>query len=78
LISFNGVSYGLNDFPPPEQNKPGTPEDGGEHARQDESPGDEGDKLFALDPIFVDVEIVLAIRNETSGQMKGVERLASA
>jgi hypothetical protein len=50
LISFNGVSYGLNDFPPPEQNKPGTPEDGGEHARQDESPGDEGDKLERIIP----------------------------
>jgi hypothetical protein len=34
LISFNGVSYSLNAFPLPEQNKPGTPEDGGQHARQ--------------------------------------------
>jgi hypothetical protein len=29
LISFNGTSYSLDAFPLPEQNKPGTPEDGG-------------------------------------------------
>jgi AAA domain len=34
LIQFNGASYSLDAFPPPEENKPGTPDDGGHHARQ--------------------------------------------
>jgi X-X-X-Leu-X-X-Gly heptad repeat protein len=41
LVSFNGPSYSLDAFPLPEQNKPGTPEDGGQHAHQ----VDEEDKL---------------------------------
>jgi predicted P-loop ATPase len=46
LLKFNGASYGLDAFPipaPEEQNKPGTPEDGGHHARQPVE--DEEDKL---------------------------------
>jgi RecA-family ATPase len=38
LIKFNGASYGLDVFPipaPEEHTKPGTPEDGGHHARQE-------------------------------------------
>src|SRR5262249_18734010 len=31
LLSFNGVAYPLELFPQPEQNKPGSPEDGGQH-----------------------------------------------
>jgi hypothetical protein len=48
LISFNGASYGLEAFPLPEQNEPGTPEDGGHHARQEQDEdanGEGGDKL---------------------------------
>src|SRR5262249_27922670 len=33
LVSFNEASYSLDAFPLPEQNKPGSPEDGGQHAR---------------------------------------------
>jgi RecA-family ATPase len=36
LIEFNGASYPLGAFPLPEQNKSGSPEDGGHHARQDD------------------------------------------
>jgi len=36
LLSFNGATYPLDLFPLPEQNKPGSPEDGGHHARQRE------------------------------------------
>jgi len=35
LISFSEVSYPLESFPLPEQNKPGSPEDGGHHARHE-------------------------------------------
>jgi AAA domain len=35
LLSFNGASYPLELFPQPEQSKPGSPEDGGQHARQE-------------------------------------------
>ena len=35
LISFNGATYPLELFPQPEQSKPGSPEDGGQHARQE-------------------------------------------
>jgi hypothetical protein len=43
VIDFNSASYGLDVFPsPPEDIKPGTPEDGGHHARQE---SDEDDKL---------------------------------
>jgi hypothetical protein len=49
LISFNGGSYSLDAFPLPEQTTPGTPDDGGHHARQDEGEQgaheDSGDKL---------------------------------
>jgi hypothetical protein len=44
LLGFNGAHYSLDSFPPPvepEQNKSGTPEDGGQHERQQVS----GDKL---------------------------------
>src|SRR6516165_3165703 len=41
LISFNGTSYSLEAFPLPEQNKPGTPEDGGHHERQQGGDEDE-------------------------------------
>jgi hypothetical protein len=34
LISFNGASYPLDAFPLPEPTGPGTPDDGGHHARQ--------------------------------------------
>src|SRR5262249_11427533 len=34
-ISFNEASYPLELFPQPEQSKPGSPEDGGQHARQE-------------------------------------------
>jgi hypothetical protein len=44
LIKFNGSSYGLEAFPLPEQTKPGSPEDGGHHARQP-ADEDEEDKL---------------------------------
>ena len=46
LISFNGATYPLDLFPLREQNKPGSPEDGGHHARQREDEiHQEGDKL---------------------------------
>src|SRR5215471_11528846 len=47
LLSFNGASYPLDAFPQPEQNKPGSPEDGGQHERQrDDEAHDKGeDKL---------------------------------
>src|SRR5262249_24795257 len=47
LISFNGASYPLDSFPLPEQNKPGSPEDGGHHARQrnEDQTHEGGDKL---------------------------------
>ena len=46
LLSFNGASYPLDSFPLPEQSKPGSPEDGGHHARQREDEvHQEGDKL---------------------------------
>jgi len=47
LIAFNGASYPLDAFPQPEQNKPGSPEDGGQHERQrDDEAHDKGeDKL---------------------------------
>jgi len=35
LVSFNGPSYSLDAFPLPEQSKPGSPEDGGQHERQE-------------------------------------------
>ena len=35
LISFNGAGYSLGAFPLPEQSEPGSPEDGGHHARQE-------------------------------------------
>jgi hypothetical protein len=35
MLAFNGASYSLDAFPLPEQNKPGSPEDGGQHARQE-------------------------------------------
>ena len=41
LIQFNGASYPLEAFPPPEQTKPGSPEDGGHHARQEHDDRDE-------------------------------------
>jgi hypothetical protein len=40
LIKFNGVSYGLEAFPlpaPEEVTKPGSPDDGGHHARQNDN-----------------------------------------
>jgi hypothetical protein len=46
LIMYNGASYPLDAFPIREQNKPGTPEDGGHHARQE--PDDNEDKLERL------------------------------
>src|SRR5262245_3762307 len=47
LLAFNGASYPLDAFPQPEQNKPGSPEDGGQHERQrDDEAYDKGeDKL---------------------------------
>jgi hypothetical protein len=60
LISFNGASYGLSAFPLPEQNKPGSPEDGGHHARQD--PGAESPEEGKLEQI---------IRYGESGQFNG-------
>ena len=47
LLAFNGASYPLDAFPQPEQNKPGSPEDGGQHERQrDDEAHDKGeDKL---------------------------------
>src|SRR5262249_22447116 len=41
LLSFNGTSYSLDAFPLPEQNKPGSPEDGGHHERQQGGDEDE-------------------------------------
>ena len=44
VIEFNGARYSLNSFPLPEkqeQNKPGTPEDGGHHERQQGGDEDE-------------------------------------
>jgi hypothetical protein len=44
LISFNGAAYPLDAFPlpdPAEPNKPGTPEDGGQHSRQESDDEDE-------------------------------------
>src|SRR5262249_22911547 len=35
LLAFNGANYPLDAFPLPEQSKPGSPEDGGQHARQE-------------------------------------------
>ena len=47
LLSFNGATYPLGAFPLPEQNKPGSPEDGGHHARQrnEDQTHEGGDKL---------------------------------
>jgi hypothetical protein len=47
LIAFNGASYALDAFPLPEPNEPGSPEDGGHHARQEaeEDTSDDKDKL---------------------------------
>jgi hypothetical protein len=42
LIKFSRASYGLESFALPEQNKPGTPEDGGHHARQEPDDAHEG------------------------------------
>jgi hypothetical protein len=41
LLAFNGASYSLDAFPLPEQNKPGSPEDGGHHERQQSGDEDE-------------------------------------
>src|SRR5262249_42790677 len=35
LLSFNGAAYSLETFPLPEQSKPGSPDDAGQHARQE-------------------------------------------
>jgi hypothetical protein len=45
LIRFNGASYDLRAFPLPEPTGPGTPDDGGHHARQQDAEEDEWDKL---------------------------------
>src|SRR5262249_20160643 len=59
LLSINGASYPLESFPLPEQSKPGSPEDGGHHARQREDEvHQEGDKLERI------------IRNGESGEFK--------
>jgi len=36
LLDFNGVNYSLDVFPPPVNSEPGSPEDGGQHARHQE------------------------------------------
>jgi hypothetical protein len=41
LLALNGACYSLDQFPLPEQTKPGSPEDGGHHERQ----GPEEDRL---------------------------------
>jgi hypothetical protein len=51
LISFNGASYSFDAFPPPqsEQSEPGSPEDGGDHARQeDQADEDKLERIICL------------------------------
>ena len=55
LLRFNGTRYSLDAFPLPEQNKPGTAEDGGQHARQNEE----------------EARLERIIRNGESGEFNG-------
>jgi hypothetical protein len=51
LISFNDASYSFDAFPPPqsEQREPGSPEDGGHHARQeDQADEDKLERIIRL------------------------------
>jgi hypothetical protein len=61
LLAFNGVRYSLDSFPLPEQSEPGTPDDGGHHARQDyeDAEQQEGGRLERI------------IREGESGEFKG-------
>ena len=55
LLAFNGASHSLDAFPLPEENKPGSADDGGHHARQEH---DDEDKLERI------------IRDGDSGEFK--------
>jgi AAA domain len=46
LLAFNGSSYSPDAFPLPEENKPGTAEDGGHHARQEHADEDKLERII--------------------------------
>ena len=52
LLEFSGAGYSLDQFPLPEQTKPGTSEDGGNHARQEPDIKNKLERVIRDGPAF--------------------------